>query len=41
VKPTSNVGIKTIELEEGNSSKIAPIGSGLDAKYESTLVNFL
>jgi hypothetical protein len=42
VKPnTNNVGVKTILLQEGDSSKIALISAGLDGKLELVLVDFL
>jgi hypothetical protein len=31
-KPTENVGVKAIQLQEGDSSKTALIGSGLGDK---------
>jgi hypothetical protein len=42
VKPnTSDNGLKTIQLQDGDPSKTALIGAWLDVKYESTLINFL
>ena len=41
VKPTGDVGTKTIQLQEGDDSKTAIIGAGLGDKYELELVNFL
>ena len=40
-KPPDSVGVKTIQLQEGDTSKIVLIGTGLTDKYENTLVNFL
>jgi hypothetical protein len=41
VKPNTNdVGLKSIQLQEGDPSKMALIGVGLDDKSESALVNF-
>ena len=41
VKPSGDVGTKTIQLQEGDDSKTAIIGIGLGDKYELELVNFL
>ena len=41
VKPAGDVGTKTIQLQEGDDSKIAIIGAGLSDKYELELINFL
>jgi hypothetical protein len=42
VKPNpSGIGIKAIQLEEGNPSKTGLIRGGLGDKWESALVSFL
>jgi hypothetical protein len=42
VKPNpSDIGFKTLQLQEGDLSKTALIGGGLGEKYESALLNFL
>jgi hypothetical protein len=41
VKPTSDVNVKAIHLQEGDPSKTALIGTGLGDKSESMLVSFL
>jgi hypothetical protein len=42
VKPNpSDVGIKAVQLQDGDSSKIALIGGGLSDKKESVLISFL
>jgi hypothetical protein len=42
VKPNpSDIGIKAIQLQEGDPPKTTLIGSGLSDKWESTLVSFL
>jgi hypothetical protein len=42
VKPNpSDIGIKAIQLQEGDPSKTTMIGGGLADKYESALVSFL
>src|SRR6185437_14950864 len=41
VKPTGDVGTKTIQLQEGHDSKTAIIGAGLGNKKELKLINFL
>src|SRR6185503_480062 len=38
VKPTEDVGTKSIQLQEGDDSKTAIIGAGLGTKYELELV---
>jgi hypothetical protein len=42
VKPNANdVGLKTIQMQEGDAFETALTREGLDDKYESTLVDFL
>jgi hypothetical protein len=42
VKPnTSNVDVRTIQLQEGDSYKTTLISAGLDDKLELMLINFL
>jgi hypothetical protein len=41
IQSTGDVALKTIQLQEGDSSKTAVIGAGLDGKYELGLVSFL
>jgi hypothetical protein len=41
VEPASDVGTKTIQLQEGDESKTAIIDAGLGDKLELELVNFL
>jgi hypothetical protein len=41
IQSTDDVALKTIQLQEGDSSKTAVIGAGLGEKYELALVSFL
>ena len=41
VKPASDVGTKTIQLQEGDESKTTIIDAGLGDKLELELINFL
>jgi hypothetical protein len=41
IQSTGDVALKTIQLQEGDSSKTAVIGAGLAEKYELVLVSFL
>jgi hypothetical protein len=41
IQSTDDVALKTIQLQEGDSSKTAVIGAGLGDKYEFALVSFL
>jgi hypothetical protein len=41
IQSTGDVALKSIQLQEGDSSKTAVIGAGLDGKSELALVSFL